>query len=61
MARSQYNIVHQKLDIIYVALIHINMIQMSKILPLKNMYDDSEYMVTSYILQYYIKAWTKGI
>ena len=27
----------------------------------ENMYGDSQHMITSHILLYYIKAWTKGI
>ena len=41
MAQSYYSMVRQKLGIIYVVLNHINLIQMFKILLLKNMYDDA--------------------
>ena len=61
MARSQYNIMKQKLGIIYATLIDINLIQMLNILPLKNICDDSQHMITSYIILYYINAWTQGI
>ena len=38
MVRSYYSMVRQKLGVIYAVLSHIHMIQMLKILTLKNMY-----------------------
>ena len=29
--------------------------------PLRSMYDNSQYIITSYIPLYYIKYWTQGI
>ena len=51
----------KKLGIIYIVLSHIHLIQIMKILTLKNMHDDIQYMITSCILLYYIKACILGI
>ena len=61
MKQSHNSMVRQKLGIIYVTLSHIHLIQILKILTLKNMYDDSQHMIISYILMYGIKAWKQGI
>ena len=34
---------------------------MLNILKLKNMHDNSQHMITSYIILYYTKAWIQGI
>ena len=53
--------VKKKVGIIYVALNHIHLIQTLNILTLKKKYDNSQHMITSYILLYYIKACKQGI
>ena len=61
MAHSHYSMVRQKVGIIYAALSHIHPIQTLKILTLKDMYADSQHMITSYKLLYFIKSWKQGI
>ena len=50
-----------KLGIIYVALNHIHLIQTLKILNVKNMYGNSQHMITSYVLLYLINDGKKSI
>ena len=61
MEWSHYSIVRQKLGTIYAELGHIHLIQMLEMLSLKNMYKNSQNMITSYILLYYIKPRKQGI
>ena len=60
MARSHYNVVRQKLGIIYVALNNIHLIQLLRVLLLKMIYDNVNIWITSYTLLFiYIKACNK--
>ena len=51
----------KKLGVVYVSLSHIRLIQMLNIFNIKNMYDNSQHMMTSYIFMYYIKYWKRYI